>query len=231
MANNFLSSGKLSFNSLHKLAQRNQLLINILFVAVILGGGSWYGYRYYSLQKEEAATTILDDCLNEYQTAAQGKTSWATVTAMCEAGYEKYKNSGIAPYILAVEIDALLHDQKNEEALKVLERMIASLAHESPLRAPYQLKYALLKMDMLQEKMNDPQFSEAGLQELQALAYDTKNMYADAALYYLGLYYFSNENEEKAREVWKTLITNYDTHSAELEKSPWVTLAKAKGLV
>ena len=64
------------------------------------------------IQKERAAHTILVDCMSQYDQAAQGKGSWTDVATMCQAGYEKFSGTKVAPYILAVQVDALLAEQK-----------------------------------------------------------------------------------------------------------------------
>lgn len=229
MLENFgLDKWKLQFDSYLDALKDNSLYLGIAIAGLLAIAGGWYGYRHFAIQKEEAAHTILVDCLAQAEQAVQGKAQWADVATMCQAGYEKFSGTKVASYILAVQIDALLADHKQPEALEKLELMLARIAHSSPLYPLYALKRALLKMDM-----PDAALKETGFKELQQLAADTHNMYNDAAQYYVGLQYQSQGDLQKAAEAWKPLVAINDTVTDAIGRSPWATLAQEKmnGLV
>jgi cytochrome c-type biogenesis protein CcmH/NrfG len=73
-----------------------------------------------------------------------------------------------------------------------------------------------------------PNLKESALQDLQRLAADQHNNFADAAQYYLGLYYQSIGDSNKAVETWKKLATLNDTITDSMGRSPWATMAQAK---
>ena len=82
---------------------------NMVFVGAGFGAFAscmwwFFWYRHFDIQKEQAAHTILADCLAQSDEAAQGKAQWADVAAMCHAGYEKFSKTKVAPYILAVKL-------------------------------------------------------------------------------------------------------------------------------
>lgn len=204
-------------------ARKNIIAVSAGLALLVISVGGWYTYRYFDLQKEEAAHTILVDCLAQYEEAAQGRSAWSNVNAMCQAGYEKYRATKIAPYIVAIQVDALLADQKQQEALEKLDVMLTHLSTSSPLYNLYAMKHALLRLDM-----NDAALKEKGLADLEKLALDNSNIYNDAAQFYLGLYYREQGEQAKATETWKKLIALNDTISDDQGKSPWAALAQEK---
>ena len=201
--------------------KKNNGMITIIAGVILLIAAGGYGYRYWNRQKEQAAHTILHDCLSEYEGAQQGKANWADVAAMCQAGYEKFKGTAIAPYILAVAIDCLLADQKQPEALEKINIMLSKV-NKSPLYNLYALKRALLILDM-----PDTALHSQALATIEQLANDTKNIYNDSAQYYAGYYYRQQGNTQKAMEFWNTLIAN-NKEITEQGRSPWAALAQEK---
>ena len=213
-----VSSWKVSLNTINETVQKNTSAISIALglAALIIVG--WYGYRYYRIQKEQSASTILADCLNEYEQATQGKGQLADVARMCEAGYQKFSNTKTAAYLLAIEIDSLLGMQKKEEALQKLDFMITHIGSGSPLYTLYKTKQALLKLDM---------GTDAALADLEQLAHNSKNSNNDIAQYYLGLYYYNHDQLEKARAEWAPLAL-HEKVTENQARSPWVQLAQEK---
>jgi hypothetical protein len=221
MENLGLDNWKKNFEPYLTIAQNYFVYLIAGFAAIIILAGGLYWYYYNSVQKEQAATTILADCLSQYEQAVQGKAQWADVVTMAHAGYNKFSNTKVAPYILSVEIDGLLAQDKKQEALDRLNFMVSKMSSSSPLYDLYALKQALIKLDMSDLK-------ESALQDLQKLAAAQHNNFADAAQYYLGLYYQSTNSTDKALETWKKLAALNDTVTDALARSPWATMAQAK---
>lgn len=219
--NDFLHSVQIKMDDLVAFAKNNLLVAGAAAVIIIGGGGGFYWYHQNSIQKEQEAHTILVDCLAQAEEAAQGKAQWADVVAMCQAGYEKFANTKVAPYILAVQIDALLGQEKQQEAFEKLGLMLNAIGSSSPLYPLYKLKHALLSIDL-------PEQQSAGLHELEALAADTKNIYNDAAQFYLGLYYRTHDQQGKALEVWQSLVARNEHVIDNLQRSSWASLAEEK---
>lgn len=220
---NVINSAKNTIDNLIDWAQKNIIYVGVAVGLLVLAAGSWYGYRYMGIQKEQAAYTILADCMTQFEQASQGKASWADVATMCQAGYEKFKDTKVAPYIIAIQVDALLAEQKQQEALDLLNVMITKIGTSSPLYPLYALKQALLKIDMTDTALN-----ESGLKELEKLAADTNNIYNDAAQFYLGFYYKTHNNDQKAKEVWTNLVAINDAVTDEQARSPWASMAQEK---
>lgn len=219
----FMQTLRRKTGQLEKIINDNSTYLAGVLGVIALGIGIWYGYRYLTIQKEEAAQSVLADCFAEYENAAQKKGQWADVARMCKIGYEKYSSTKVAPYILAVEIDALLMEQKHDEALAKLDQMLARIGTSSPLYYLYKTKHALLKIDM-----PDVPLQQSGFKDLEQLAFDTKNIYNDEAQFYLGLYYRMQDQNQKAQEIWTTLAKRNENLTDKQAQSPWAVLAQEK---
>lgn len=207
---------------LHYLKNNPQYLGGALACLLMAGGGFYY-YRTTIIKQEQAAYTVLSDCLAEYDQAASGASEWKDVSAMCQSGYEKYSNTKVAPYILDIQADALLAQDKKEEAMEVLSMMLSKVGNNSPLYSLYKLKLGLLKTDIADEAIKN-----AGLVDLEQLAADTHNQYRDVAQYYLGSYYREHGQKDKAVTVWKELIAMNDNLADKQSSSPWASMAQEK---
>lgn len=203
--------------------KNNPHYLGAALACLLLAGGGAYYYRSSVIKHEEAAYAILTDCLTEYDQAAAGASEWKDVSDMCQAGYEKYSDTKVAPYILDIQADALLAQDKKEEAMEILSMMLSKVGNSSPLYSLYKLKLGLLKTDIADEATKT-----AGVQELEQLAADTHNQYRDVAQYYLGSYYREHGQKEKAVTVWKELIAMNDNLADKQSSSPWAAMAQEK---
>lgn len=206
----------------HQIKNNPLMFGGALAVLLAIGGGVYF-YRASVIQQEEQAYTVLADCLAEYEQASAGASDWKDVTDMCQAGYEKHSTSKVAPYILDIQVDALLAQDKKEEAVDKLNLMISKVGNDSPLYPLYKLKLGLLKTDLTDEAVKTE-----GLHDLEQLAADTHNNYRDVAQYYLGSYYRQNGQQEKAVQVWKELIAMNENLSDKASTSPWAAMAQEK---
>lgn len=221
MLENLGSTGwKRKFESYLEMAQDNLAYVGAGAAVLVLLAGGFYWHRHSAQQKEQAAFTILADCLSQYEQAAQGRAQWSDVITMAQAGYQKFSATKVAPYIVSVEVDALLAQDKKQEALEKLDLMISKISTGSALYPLFALKQALIKIDL-------PETKEAGLQALQKLA-DTRSDFSDAAQYYLGLYYENAGQTQKAQEVWKPLVALNENTTDTLARSPWAAMAQSK---
>lgn len=216
------SSDQFDFNSLK--SEKNVTTGLAILAAIGLLVGGWFWYRSYTVQQEQAAQKVLSSCLAEYEKLRAGGTpaQWQTLDAMCTAGYEKSKSTAMAPYFLAIRADALVEQGNDKEALELLQSMTNALPTSSSLYYPYKTKYALIKLDHV-----DDEDKTVALNELENLAYDSSNTNADYALYYLGEYYWHNNQTEQALKTWRDLESTYKTDTKN-GQSPWALLAQYK---
>lgn len=191
------------------------LLIGVAVTAV------FFGYQWYSHNRDRIAQVELSTLIDHYHAVITGKKNDGSqlITTLNEA-YDSYASTSYAPYFLLFQVNLLLHDDKKDQALPVLEKALILLKN-SPLIDLFATKYALMLLDEPGQAEQDK-----GLKELIALAHNTQNNYRDYALYYLGRYYFLNNKNNDAKIVWQELI---DSQSIEqVSPSPWAQLAQQK---
>jgi len=185
-------------------------IIMIVFLLAVTSGGMYFGYSAYRSYRNKKAQTILSACLEDYLHAVSGATElWSTVEMNCQLGYEQNKSSDLAPYFLAVKIEALLHQGKKTQVQSLLDTMINGFSASSPLYYLYQTQKALIELDL-----DDVDIAQKGLESLKSLAVNTQNKNRDVALYYLGLYYWSHDQIPQAQELWQELVKQFPA-------SPW----------
>jgi len=199
----------------------NRRFLGMVVGGLVVLGGALYGYSWYSTYKEKQAQQIFDDCFQEYEYAQAGHAQWARVEQLCKVGYQKHSSSHLAPYMLAMEGEALLKQNKKDEALAVFGTMMSVLPTSSPVYAYHATKYALVQIDTADENIH-----QKGVALLTTLAQDTTNSACDMALYYLGLYYWSVNNTESAKKEWLELMKLQE--QGQGAPSPWAMLAQDK---
>lgn len=195
----------------------NALLMGALAVLVTLG--LWWGYSQFAGQKEKDAQKTLASCIELYdQAAGASETSipWSTVETACKRAYDEYAQSALAPYFLSYQAEALIKQNKNDEAITVMTQMMNSMSKSSPLYNIYATKLALMQIDSA-----DSAIHAQGLKRIEELAADSKNEQRDEALYYVGLYYWHHNDMVKAKEAWQTLV---ELSPQEEGESPWKQL-------
>ncbi len=213
-------------NKLNKI-MNVQVIGSALALAVVVGIGIW-GYTIYSAHAEQKAHAAFADCINEYEQAFSGQEPWAKVERLAQLGYDNHSRSHMAPYFLALQAEALIHQSKYADAHSVFATLMSKLSSSSPLYGVYAIKYALLCLDACDTAKcaTDNTMQKQGLALLQKIAYDTNITVRDQALYYLGLYYNTHNAPDKARETWTAAVELLN--NGQMAGSPWATLAQEK---
>ncbi len=185
----------------------------------VVGITSWFLYYSYAMYKGRNAQVILSECLQEYNKALESKQDmWSEVVLMNELGLNQASGSSLQPYFYVMQAQALAHQKKFDEAVEMLEQADAALGAHLPYKAYYALTKSLIQLDA-------PDMKEQGFNALQQLAHDDDYMFQDAALYYLGNYYWVDNNLDKAKGTWQRLI---DGSQTAFRDSPWVAMAEKK---
>lgn len=194
------------------------IVLVVVAVLVALAGGGFYGYRWYRSSQEEVAQRIFSQNVQEYERVAQeGKTEdWASVETLFKIGYGQYSHSTFAPFFLLYQAEAMIKQDKNEQAREVLTKAVDTMSRSSDLYPLFEIKIALMNMDA---------HAPEAVAQLKILAAQTSH-FSDAAAYYLGQYYWINNDEKQAREVWQKMIDVTKTDK-KLGQSPWASLAQA----
>lgn len=217
--NKKVNYGSLGINYAKQTVQKNDTirLAVILIGVIVIGGVAFFGYRKYRVSREVAAQLDFGQGLREYMRGAVRETMWPEVQEIFKAGYDRNKSSSLAPYFRLFEANALIEQEKKEEALVIMNEALSMLSSSSPLYTMYATKRALLNIDLGKDD---------GLEQLKQLAHDEKNVQRDLSLYYLGLYYWSKNDIDAAQREWRLLISlkNNDPKAT----SEWINLAEKK---
>lgn len=179
-------------------------------------------YRWYSVYRERVAEKSLALCMDSFLTANRSmQPRWADVAEQCAHEATTHTHSYLYPYFKALQTEALVKSDDMTHALEVMEVMHASMRSSDPLYNLFALKYALMQLDSADEAVK-----ARGLEALKRLAENSSNLYTDAAQFYLGQYYWSNNQVDEARGVWKQLLS-----ARRMEQgmtSPWAEIAVPK---
>ncbi len=205
------------------------LTVCVLLLAVL---GGVYAYDAYRATREARAHRIFVESYALYEqilnqeaketSPEKKKGMWEEVEMAFGAGYQQCKYSRLAPYFQGFQAEALIHQEKFPQALEIINEMLLALPARSPFYAPYGVKRALLKLDM-----DDTKINQEGLTELTELSSDQRNLERDEALYHLGLYYWMNADQQKARAIWQQVI-DLGKQGKNPVVSPWEDLIRSK---
>jgi predicted Zn-dependent protease len=194
------------------------LMVFSFLVAIIF---LFFAHKLWVIKRERAAQYDFAFLMTEYDTMSREKNpQWSELLEKFEKNYDKHSNSSLLPYYLGYKVQILLAQDKKEEALVILDKMIADMPG-SPMLALYEMEQALIQLDS-----NDGELNQVALQALKTLADDTDNMFRDSAQYYLGRYYWAQNQIDDAREVWQQLID--EQRDEKIAPSPWVDQVQAQ---
>jgi len=198
--------------------------LNIRYVCLAVAGivllaAGIGGYRWHRLNKQEKAQEAFASCMREYERAERDATLWPNAQLVFRLALEKNQNTNLTPTLLAYQAETLLHMNKPEEALASMTKAVEQLPASSDLYHLYATKQALMMIDSA-----DQTVKEKGFALLTKVAHDTTNMTRDMALYYVGLYYWTQDELEKAGTVWSELLALTEKAPA----SPWAERARQK---
>lgn len=192
----------------------------ILVVGLILFFiGLAFGYMLWKDEQNKSAQRYFGLLVMEYNQAKQDKSAdLSSLLKKFEAGYEKHSGSSLTPYYKDYAVDILLQQNKHNEAVELLDTIISDTQASAQLPL-YQLERALVLLDTAEgEQLKKTE------DDLRALAYDESNQFHDAALFYLGQYYWSHDNIGAAREVWQKLVD--EQANEKIAPSPWAQQVK-----
>jgi len=198
----------------------------VISIAVVAAATVGIGvYLYYSqINYEQAAQQALSEVMAEYSRAYEAPDLWQDVEIGAKTGYRQYTKSSLAPFFLNLQADALLQQDKADEALALMNDMVAKLSKSSPLYYVYSIKRARMNLNSEQEAAQ-----KDGLEQLKALAENESNPQQDEALYYLGMHYQENNQQDQAQAVWQQLKQIQQSYKEKDVVSPWALLAEQQG--
>lgn len=200
----------------------------LLCVAAYWGGGEIYlRYKKHSGGKAQIivaeAVEEYDKALYNYFEKESGKElalqQFDDVQIAFDTVLKQHSGSSLIPYALALKADTFSLRGEFKEALSLLETGISKMSSSTPGYYLLKTKYALTQIDADQ--------TESGLAALRELAFNTKNPTFDTAAFFLGYYYWAQQDKDKAREAWKQLEATEDVIKKNAV-SPWLAVVQEK---
>jgi len=190
----------------------------ILFVVIALGGaGKWYRMRMTN--QEQLAQRVYTEALDEFQRGLAGyDAAWPNIVRLVDVAYERHASSTVAPYLLALKADALVREDKQDEAINTMSTALEKIPTTSPLYFLYKTKQALMMLDSKQE-----QIKQNGINVLRKLAQNNDNTNNDMARFYLGSYYIAIGDKKTGEPL---LVSLMESQEGQESKSPWVEKAE-----
>lgn len=216
------------------LNNRKQVLLGVAGVLVLTG--SIVGYTYYNQWNQAAAHKDFVQALRYYEAPVTGSKTvmtadvvefstdeekWKNVEAMFEQGFQKHGSTGLGSMFQVYQVDALTRLGKIDEAIEKLTSAIATIPSKE-VKDFYTLKLALMKFDSAHKER-----VQEGLAQLKAIAENEQNNAHEAALYYLGEYYWSAKDYDQVKNYWQQLMVKYGLKEAK-KRSGFSEIVRAK---
>jgi predicted negative regulator of RcsB-dependent stress response len=203
------------FDTIFHAIQAYSKHISIAFFTLLSAGLLFFGYQMWITKKTQAAQYDFSSLITEYETALTTPDfEWDALLEKFNAQCDKHASAPLLPYYQAYKVQILLQQNKRQEALALLDFMIAHMTDDS-LTTLYEMERAMVQLDD-----SDTAVREIGVATLKMLAHDTENIFRDSAQYYLGRYYWAHNQIDDARTVWQLLVD--EQHDEKLAPSPWV---------
>lgn len=193
----------------------------VLFSCILVLMIMCFAYKWWTVKREREAQYDFSVLMTEYETISHEKNpEWSELLKKFEKKYEKHSSSSLLPYYLNYKVQILLHQDKRDEALVLLDKIVGEVRH-SPLIFLYQMEQALLQLDSPEAEVKNK-----GLNVLIDLAHNSDNQYRDSAQFYLGRYYWTMNDIEGARNIWQQLVD--EQRDEKLAPSPWAYYVQDK---
>ncbi len=198
------------FDKIVKQAKESyQILIASVLTVALLAIGVW-GYLYHKNNVRANAYKDFMAAMQYYNGALTAKSDkWQQTEQVFRQGYEKYKNTEMAPVFLAFLSESLLNLGKTDQAIESLSSFIDNVSSKE-IKDCYVLKVALIKMDS-----RDMKVKEEGLKSLIAIANDDSNFSSEIALYQAGSYFWNQKNYNEAKNYWQRFLVKSTASSGQ----------------
>lgn len=208
---------------------KSNLYTTIGLVVFLLGWGGYKVYTHYTTRLQVKAQAQFNEALEVYMKALsvellgqgsddQVRSAWDDAELAFRLGYEQNNHAGIAPFFLMYQAQAFARQgdyQQAEQALVKAEKSVPAGSAWSYLIA---VTKALITLN--HDQVN-------GLESLKNLAYDEKNPLDLMALYYLGEYYYANQQHDEAKKAFNDVLVKETKNQLHIQ-SPWVALARER---
>lgn len=197
---------------------RVQAAIGIVgFLAI--AGGSWLLYKNYRVNVNERAQLAFAMRWEQFEKARQEnqQQAWDNIEAGFAQAYHEHSSSDLAPFYLVFQAESAAHAGNFAEAIKLLEKAVASMGSSDSLSYLYNIKLNSMRLSA-----DDASTQTEGLAGLRALAEDAQNPHRSFAWYQLWHHAWVQGDVESAQAAYEKLST------VQGQDAQWASLAQAK---
>ena len=204
---------------------KNKLIIATTILAVA-SLGTW-GFFYHKTQLQikahknfVTAIKLLDiPVISSSDKKSQDKEhfkteeeKWTKVEQEFREGYDKSKGTELASMFLAFQSEAFLHLGHLDQASKILKKAIAETKSDT-VKQYYNVKLSLMQLDS-----GIAEDEKEGLERLQSIANNQRNIANDQALFHLWEYFKTKKNKEQATNYGQRFIAKYGNEESLVQQ-------------
>lgn len=208
-----------------------QLTAGVVIVALI-GFGTYFGLTWRNSQKQQEAQRAFMDSFDSYKKATQltyderasehGEELWDQVDQDFKAANDQFGGTTLSPYYTMFRAQAMVAKGQLKEGLALMSDVIKAVGNNPSYKYLYETTKALIQLDSTATQSE-------GLNSLVKLSEEKANPIRDMAYYYLGEYYTSTNEKEKAQQAWKAGSALEKKGGASYElPSPWAAYSTMK---
>jgi len=208
----------------------------VAVAALLLAGGGYAGFDWYQKRQNIQAFAGLVEISKAYEAAAtkarqlankpaeeQTDNPWEDTQLLLEAIASTHASSSLSPFFVMYQAQlAIDADHDFDKACQLMEQGLRRLPKNSPFYDMFNMKRIKMLLDSPMQNIRD-----TAVAQLEQVAGQKDNYYAQEALWTLGSYQAFYGNMDQAIAAWKTLA-GQTTVDKELISSPWVSQAQEK---
>jgi predicted negative regulator of RcsB-dependent stress response len=200
----------------------------IVFIGVLAISG-YFLHGWYSARVQSSAQLAFSESLDVFNqslmkdlTAVEKKDNdWDESDLAFKTAYDHNKHAKISPFYLVYQAQSLAREGDVERAVEHLDRAISDFSRDVHFLNLFKItKNLILFNGSLEQKQN-------ALDQMKALSDDKDNPLRDMALYYLGEYYYAENDIVSAKDAFQRGLELEFKNELGIE-SPWVNLCKEK---
>jgi hypothetical protein len=166
---------------------------------------TYFSYIFFKNSHDVQASLVYCEIIERYQKAVEKKspTVLTEIIEDCEIAAKKYWLSSFKYFFGLCRCCslALLNDEK---AIEEMSLIVEKLPRNTEL---YRISLVSLALMMI-DKSNNDVIVNKGKRIFDELIKNSKESFADTAIFYHGLYEFKKGNQKEAGLIWKDLLYN-----------------------
>ena len=180
-------------------------IVSILVFVVLATLTLYFGQKTWISWREQEAQKSLAQIITRFHEYQGGTIDSATLHELhqtIDTEKARHSSSYLAPYFATMQAEVFIKEGNLSQAVKMLDDALL-VQTDSVTKSMLTTKRALLLLDI------EP---EQGITQLKELIKNKENAIADIAQFYLGRYYWVNNNIDEATKIWNELVDTQSQH-------------------